>query len=166
MTVWAPIVLPDLLQTDGYARLACGAGPLDVATLEAQMRRRDVLFGAAAVPADFFIGEDAIYNHLRADVMSQQLQSIVDLEVCSRTITVRLLPRRCVMLPWAFTRYRMEDSSPVVYCPHHCMGAFLVGAHAAHYEAVIAKLKEHAMSPGETTGCLSAEADRLRNGTL
>ncbi|MFB9930147.1 helix-turn-helix transcriptional regulator [Amycolatopsis halotolerans] len=164
LSVWAPIVFPDLLQTPGYARFARGTESQDVTALEALMRRRDVLFGAQAVSADFFIGEDAVYNHFGDDVMAQQLRFIVDLAVRARTITVRLLPRlprRSVVLPWAFTTYRMEDSPPVVYCPHHCMGVFLVGEHATPYEAITAKLADQAMPPSETVGWLSAEADRL-----
>ncbi|WP_329067358.1 helix-turn-helix domain-containing protein [Amycolatopsis sp. NBC_01480] len=169
MTVWAPVVIPDLLQIPDYARLTCDAKAFSSEKLdehvEARMRRRGALFGGDPVPAEFFIGDEAIRHPLAdEEVMLRQLRFIVDTATMSRSIGVRVLRRRDprnAVLVGAFATFMMDDSPPVVYCPHYNMGAFLVNEHAGSYTRATPLLRRTALSRGESIDWLNREVRRL-----
>jgi transcriptional regulator with XRE-family HTH domain len=169
MTVWAPTVLPDLLQIPDYARLTCDADLLGSDELsehvKARMRRRDILFGKDAVPAEFFISDEAVRDSLAdEEVMLRQLRFIVDTATMSRSIGVRILRRsdpRNAVLAGAFAVFAMNDSPPVVYCPHYSMGAFLAKEHARSYTRATALLRRSAASRGESIDWLNQEVQNL-----
>ncbi|RJQ83105.1 helix-turn-helix domain-containing protein [Amycolatopsis panacis] len=169
LVVWAPLLVPDLLQIADYARFACASEQPDPGVLEqvvaARLRRRDVLFGVDPVQVEFFIG-DALLRSVFTDddVMCRQLRFIADLMVMSRTIRVRILPDGAAprLVPsGAFTQYRMKDAPPVIYCSHHGMGAFLADAQAALYEDLIERLDEAALSQADSLVLLTEETTRL-----
>jgi transcriptional regulator with XRE-family HTH domain len=169
VTVWAPAVLPDLLQIPDYARLTCDAKQFSDEEIgeqvEARMRRRSVLFGSDPVPAEFFISDEAIRHPLAdEEVMLRQLRFIVDTATMSRSLGVRILRRsdpRNAVLAGAFATFRMNDSPPVVYCAHYNMGAFLINEHAGAYTRAAARLGRTALSRGESIDWLNQEVRRL-----
>ncbi|MDT8911485.1 helix-turn-helix transcriptional regulator [Amycolatopsis sp. PS_44_ISF1] len=169
VTVWAPVVLPDLLQIPDYAQLTCDAKQFSAEQIgeqvEARMRRRSVLFGRDAVPAEFFIGDEAIRHPLAdEEVMLRQLRFIVDTATMSRSIGVRILRRsdpRSAVLAGAFATFTMNDAPPVAYCSHYNMGAFLVNGPAGAYTRAAARLGRTALSRGESIDWLNQEVRRL-----
>ncbi|WP_116199011.1 helix-turn-helix domain-containing protein [Amycolatopsis circi] len=165
VTVWAPLLIPDLLQVPDYARLVFGPDLRDKEALdqvvESRMDRNRILFGAGAVKAEMFIGSEALRNHFGdAEVMLRQTRFLKDLVGLSRTMTIRLAPSQAVTEE-AFSRYALKDTSDVVYCPHRAMGVFLVGKEAASYEVTIQRLREAALSPAESLARLSVVVDQL-----
>ena len=170
VTVWAPAVLPDLLQIPDYARLTCDAKQFSAEEIggqvKARMRRRSVLFGSDPVPAEFFISDEAIRHPLAdKEVMLRQLRFIVDIATTSRSIGVRILhrddPRNGALAAGAFAVFAMNDSPPVVYCPHYNMGAFLINEHTGAYTRAIGLLRRTALSRGESSDWLNQEVRRL-----
>ncbi|WP_370934899.1 helix-turn-helix domain-containing protein [Amycolatopsis sp. cg13] len=169
MTVWAPLMIPDLLQIPDYAGFACSTELADASALQEnvdkRMQRKGVLFGAKVIRADMFIAVEALRNHFGDDdVMLRQLRFITDVMVMSRTITVRVVPSEAAstsVLGGAFTLCRMKDRSSVVYCPHHGVGVFLVDEQAAPYLEVMDRLAKMALSPAKSLHRLEAEADQL-----
>ncbi|MBB4683307.1 helix-turn-helix domain-containing protein [Amycolatopsis jiangsuensis] len=165
ITVWAPVLVPDLLQIRDYTRFAGGVAPLRAGELEwevdQRMGRRDVLFGCRAVPAEMFIGAEALRDHFGDDdVMLRQLRFLADVLVMSRTIDVRIVAGGAAH-GGAFTVFRMADSVPVVYCPHHGAAVFLVDDQAVPYSELAGRLRETALSPRDSHHRLTTEADRL-----
>lgn len=127
MTVWAPLLIPDLLQIPDYARLAFGPGLRGVLehVVEDRLSRNRILFGPEAIEAQMFVGTEALRNHFGdAEVMLRQAQYLRELAEISRTVTIRVVPNQA-MTEDAFSWYQQRDSSEVVYCPHHRGRRFL-----------------------------------------
>ncbi|WP_406629046.1 helix-turn-helix domain-containing protein [Amycolatopsis sp. WGS_07] len=165
VTVWAPLLVPDLLQVPDYARLVVGPTLRDKEKLdqvvEDRLDRNRIVFGAGAVTAQMFIGSEALKNHFGVTgVMRRQMSFLRDLVGLSRTLTIRLAPSQAVS-EGAFSRYTLKDTSDVVYCPHHGAGVFLVGKDAEPYTATIERLAKAAMSQRESLACLSDVVDQF-----
>ena len=166
VTVWSPLLVPDLLQVPDYARLVFGPNLRDKDTVdqvvENRMDRNRIVFGAGAIPAQMFIGSEALRNHFGdAEVMLRQMRFLKDLIGIARRVTIQLAPSQAVT-EGAFSRYTLKDTSDVVYCPHHGAGVFLVGKDAEPYTATIERLAKAAMSQQESLACLSGVVDQLR----
>ncbi|MET9260828.1 Scr1 family TA system antitoxin-like transcriptional regulator [Amycolatopsis sp. NPDC004079] len=165
VTVWAPLLVPDLLQVPDYALLVFGPDLRDKEKLdqvvENRLDRNRIVFGAGAIPARMFVGSEALRNHFGdAEVMLRQMRFLKDLIGISRAVTIRLAPSQ-VVTQGAFSRYTMKDTSDVVYCPHHGAGVFLVGKEAAPYTGTIERLEKAALSPAESLARLSVVVDQL-----
>ncbi len=125
------------------------------------MDRNRIIFGAGAIPAQMFIGSEALRNHFGdAEVMLRQTRFLKDLIGLSRTMTIRLAPSQAVTAE-AFSRYALKDTSDVVYCPHRGMGVFLVGKEATPYTVTVERLEEAALSPADSLARLSVVVDQL-----
>jgi len=164
MTVWAPLLVPELLQIPDYARLALGPDLRDEDKLDEvvgkRLDRNEILFGAGAVDADIFVGSAALGNHFGdAEVMMRQVRYLADVLGISRSVRIRLARSEAVR-EGAFTLYRLRDTTEVVYCPHDRAGMFLVDEQAAAYAETIEKLTEAALPPAETQRRLSAVVHR------
>ncbi|MYW90438.1 helix-turn-helix domain-containing protein [Amycolatopsis rubida] len=160
VTVWAPLLIPDLLQIPDYTRLAAGPGLRDKDILEQivenRLDRSRNLFGAEAVGAQMFIGPEALRNYFGdPEVMLRQVRYLKKLAEFSRTVTIRVVPGQ-VVTEDAFSWYRQRDASEVVFCPHHLGGVFLTGQQAAPYAGTVERLAESALSPADSLGRLSA----------
>ncbi|MGW7531492.1 helix-turn-helix domain-containing protein [Amycolatopsis sp. NPDC054798] len=159
VTVWAPLLIPDLLEIPDYARLVFGPSLRDQDTLEQmvgnRLDRNRILFGAEAIEAQIFVGTEALRNHFGdAEVMLRQLRYLKELTEVSRTVKVRLVPNQA-MTADAFSWYRQRGMSEVVYCPHHCGGVFLTGQEAAPYAGTVERLAEVALSRADSLDRLS-----------
>ena len=165
VTVWAPLLVPDLLQVPDYARLVVGPTLRDTEKLDQVVKdrldRNRIVFGAGAVTAQMFIGSEALKNHFGVTgIMLRQMSFLRDLIGLSRTLTIRLAPSQAVS-EGPFSRYALKDTSEVVYCPHHGAGVFLVGKDAEPYTATIERLANAAMSQQESLACLSDVVDQF-----
>ncbi|WP_406629036.1 helix-turn-helix domain-containing protein [Amycolatopsis sp. WGS_07] len=159
VTVWAPLLIPDLLQIPDYVRLAFGPGLRDKDVLEQivenRLDRNRILFGAETVETQLYVGSEALRNYFGdAEVMLRQVRYLKELLENSRTVKIQLVPSRAVT-EGAFSRYRRRDTSEVVYCPHQRVGVFLAGHQAASYAATIERLAECALSPEDSLRQLS-----------
>ncbi|WP_409182160.1 helix-turn-helix domain-containing protein [Amycolatopsis sp. VS8301801F10] len=162
VTVWAPLEIPDLLQTPDYARLVFGPSLWDSEILEQvvenRLNRKRILFGAEAVETQLFIGTEALRNDLGdAELMLRQLRYLIEI---AATVNIRLAPSEAVTAG-AFSWYRQRDTTDVVYFPHERAGVFLSGREAAPYVGTIGRLAESALSLEDSLDCLSAVADRF-----
>ncbi|WP_051166149.1 helix-turn-helix domain-containing protein [Amycolatopsis orientalis] len=159
LTVWAPLQIPELLQTPDYARLVLGPGLRDKENLEQvvenRLSRNAILFGARAIEAQMFVGTEALRDHFGdAEVMLRQVRHLID---ASATVKLRLVPSQAVT-EGAFSWYRQRDETEVVYCPHQRAGVFLAGKQAAPYSGIIARLAKSALSSEDSLHRLSAAA--------
>ncbi|WP_020661641.1 helix-turn-helix domain-containing protein [Amycolatopsis benzoatilytica] len=154
LSVWAPILVPDLLQIPDYARLACGPDLPPEAALEPivaqRVDRARILSGTEAA---FFVGTAALANHFGdADTMLRQVRSLQEL---AATTEIRVLPSETIAED-AFTLFHGPD--PAVYFPRSNTGLFLVDDQAAPYPSIVARLAEAARSPEESLRTLSEVA--------
>ncbi|RJQ84466.1 XRE family transcriptional regulator [Amycolatopsis panacis] len=163
MTVWAPLLIPDLVQIPDYARLALGPDLREGDDLEQvvqnRLDRNRILFGAGAIEADMFVGTETLANHFGdAEVMARQVRHLMDLIGVSQTLRIRVVPSQAVA-EGAFSHYQLRDDTEAVYCPHHGVGVFLIDEQAAPYADISARLAKASWSPAKSLERLAAVAD-------
>jgi len=96
--IWDPVLVPDLLQTAGYARAVADAlggdrtsDQLDQAAAAHTARQDHVLDGSRQVSV--VLGEAAVRQQVGgAEAMAAQLTHLIDLAGDSRGVTVQVLP--------------------------------------------------------------------------
>ncbi|MGV9297241.1 helix-turn-helix domain-containing protein [Amycolatopsis sp. NPDC003676] len=159
VTVWAPLEIPELLQIPDYARLMFGPSLWDNEILEQvvenRLSRKRILFGEGAIETQLFIGTEALRNNLGdAELMLRQVRYLVEI---AASVNIRLAPSQAVTAG-AFSWYRQQDTTDVVYFPHQRAGVFLAGREAAPYAGTIEQLGESALSPEDSLHRLSTAA--------
>jgi len=163
-TVWAPLLVPDLLQIPDYARLAVGPDLREHDELDEvvtkRLDRNRILFGAGAIDTEIFVGTAALGDHFGdAEMMMRQVRYLADVLGVSQSIRIRVARSEAVR-EGAFTVYRLRDMSEMVYCPHDRAGMFLVDEQAAAYGETIERLEAAALSVEDTQRRLSAIVHR------
>lgn len=140
---WESTLVPGLLQTEDYARLALSVGrrsPVEVeGRLRARMSRRDVLGGRGLLQYNVLVSESVLHGRLGGDeVMVPQLEH---LHVMAQrpNITVRVLPNNEEFHPGlhgAFVSFDFPDLPPIVYLEQYLSSAYLYSeGQAAEYQA-------------------------------
>lgn len=96
--VYAPLQVPELLQTPAYARAAAAGDAslpevLERAAITAAEQRQRITLGQRRLPVDVVIGEAALLQGTRnGTVMSEQLSYLAQLPERWAHVTIRLLP--------------------------------------------------------------------------
>ncbi|MCG3755843.1 helix-turn-helix transcriptional regulator [Amycolatopsis sp. Poz14] len=160
VTVWEPLLVPELLWDEDYARetlLALGYAPERAARLaELQTDRRHLR--EQPLPITAYLGETALTRRAASDrAMCSQLRRLAQLNVSAdEQITVRVVPFSKIALhpglssPWAI--YSMEKRA-IVYLGHVESGTF-VDDQDCHYSRAADQLSDKALSKEESTKAL------------
>lgn len=167
ITVWAPLVIPGLLQTSDYAAAIISRSSASISPGEVEARvmvrnaRRDALTRLHPVQLHALVGLPALHGQIggRA-IMVSQLRHIADMAQRDN-VTVQAYDLGGEWTPahaGQFILYEFEeDLSPVVYLEHHRSGAFLVDEQdVVDYKAAAETIRREAMSPSETTELIAS----------
>jgi hypothetical protein len=165
ITVWAPLVVPGLLQTSDYARTVISRGSPNLTAHEldsmvmVRNARRDILVRRSPVMLQAFIGLPALHGGIGgSEVMVDQLEHV--LEMGKRdNVTVQALDLSGDWYPahaGQFVIYESAGLPPTVYLEHHRSGAFLDSeSDVAAYQTAAEQIRREAMSPDETAGLIA-----------
>ncbi|MYW91645.1 XRE family transcriptional regulator [Amycolatopsis rubida] len=160
VTVWEPLLVPELLWEGDYARetlLAVGHAPERAARLaDLQTDRRHLR--AQPLPITAYLGETALTRRAASDqAMCSQLRRLAQLNTSAdEQVTVRVVPFSKITLhpglasPWAI--YSMEKRA-IVYLGHVESGTF-VDDQGSHYSRAADQLADKALSKEESTKAL------------
>ncbi|MFI5607487.1 helix-turn-helix domain-containing protein [Amycolatopsis sp. NPDC051903] len=152
---WAPMVLPGLLQTPGYARAIFSASALDQAEIErrvaVRMARRKLIAGYEAVPFEGLIGEAALRESIGGTAtMADQLRALVA-SSAKPTISLRVVPSGIGWHPGLegrFILFGQENSGPVIYFENFSSGCFVPDEYdVEQYRAALKRIRAVAMNP-------------------
>ncbi|QKV77841.1 helix-turn-helix transcriptional regulator [Amycolatopsis sp. Hca4] len=159
---WESALVPGLLQTEDYARLALRAGrrsPLEVEErLRARMSRREVLGGRWRLPYEVLIAESVLRGRLGGDeVMVPQLEHLHSMAQ-RPNITVRVLPDSDEFhagLHGAFVSFDFPDLPPIVYLEQYLSSAYLYSeGQATEYRAAQRAMATLALTERDTHALL------------
>lgn len=165
--IWAPLGIPDLLQTPKYAAeelLALGNPPTAVERiLEQRSARNQIISGSDAKPVTAYVGEHVLTKLSgSAETVSAQLRHLADLNDSATETTVRVVPfgisnHPGLAGPW--TVYEMPRPSDgfarksVVYLNHLTCGTF-VHDQANYYFDAVNELGRIALTTADSTAAL------------
>lgn len=159
---WESALVPGLLQTEDYARLALSAGlrsPVEVeGRLRARMSRREVLGARRPLRYDVLIAESVLRGRLGGeDVMVPQLEHLHVMAQRSN-ITVRVLPDSEEFhagLYGAFVSFDFPDLPPIVYLEQYLSSAYLYSdGQATEYRAAQRSMAALALTERDTEALL------------
>lgn len=133
LTVWAPLLMPGLLQTGDYARTIMGGGDRPIGEIETRVKlrvgRRETLTRRGAPRYVAFIGEQALRQNVGGpETMADQLRFVLKLATEHANVTVRVVP---IGNGWhdglsgPFELYTFPDTPPIVLLEHHRSSLFL-----------------------------------------
>lgn len=137
VSTWQPVVIPGLLQTEGYAAASVRASlarPSDEVArrVEARMARQEVLSGEQPPTVWAVIDESALHRMPTEDgVAAGQLQHLIDVaEDPDNNVTIQVLPFTAglhpgVSGPFVILDFPDEMDSPIVYLESRTEGLFL-----------------------------------------
>jgi transcriptional regulator with XRE-family HTH domain len=153
---YAPLTLPGLLQTTGYARAVLSRGPAVDTRVALRAGRRDVLTRRIQ-PVELLalIDTEALVRPIApADVMRDQYEHLLAMGKRDN-ITIRLVPSTVPGwhpgLVGPFIYFEFARSRPVVHAEHYRASAWLwEPAHVADYLDAIREIEEKAMTPART----------------
>ncbi|HET9143015.1 helix-turn-helix transcriptional regulator [Actinophytocola sp.] len=168
ITYYEPMVIPGLLQTEGYARaLFHEGGYLSVDDIESRVRirmERQRLLGLGQAPKIvFFVHENAVRLPMGgARVMHEQLLHLL--------LTCAAPPCRLRVVPVAagtsgcgpFTWFSHQEHNPVIYVEHLTTSLFLEGRKdLVAYRHCLARLSELALNEGQSRELLAELASEF-----
>ena len=170
---YQPQHVPDLLQTQEYARAVAAADPaLPVGTqdlvLEAMLTRQQVILGDRRPELAVVIGEAALHEVVGGTgVVRAQLAHLVEMSGTCPQITIQILPFACGAHPaggsgpLSILRFAGVPSLGVVHMPGPCGGICLdspqdVASHARAFTLLMAS----ALTPAATARLLRDMAAR------
>ena len=113
-----PVLIPGLLQADGYARAIISSGPNEllpeqVEELVAVRRQRQLRIGKDGVRLTAIIWEPAITARLGGDsIHTAQLQHLLNVAAEYKTVTIQILPTPSAVIAGTsshFTAYSFEE---------------------------------------------------------
>lgn len=161
---WHPLVIPDLLQHDAYARetlIAAGRSEAEVHFVgELGAEHRELI---QSKPFTAYLGESA-FAHMTgsSETISQQFGFLASLAAPTSTVRVRVVPTgtsRHPGLMGAFTLYR-TNSGPVVHLPSH--GAAVFMPDDGNYDDVLEELDNVALSGMDSRALVDEYAAKHR----
>lgn len=167
ITVWAPLLIPGLLQTGDYARAIMGNSPSADTRVAMRLGRRDVL--TRRHPAEFtaIIGEAVL-----RDAITEPEVTVAQLEHLRRTaelpnVTVQIMPSRVGYHPGLagpFVLLEFAKAKPIVHVEHHRASAFAFeDADVAAFVDVAERLRGLAMNPDESASFIAELMNELES---
>jgi transcriptional regulator with XRE-family HTH domain len=161
---YAPVQVPELLQTPAYASTAAAVDASkpeerEAALAAAVLARQRVTLAERATPLDIVIGEAALHQHAGdAAVLTAQLSHLAELPEHREHVTIRLLPFASGLSPAGSTggfsvlRFGPAEALGIVYAPGPDGAQFPADPHAtAGYLRAFDHLRALALSPEATT---------------
>jgi transcriptional regulator with XRE-family HTH domain len=161
ITEWSIGAIPGLLQTADYARAIIGGSSPDAeAKVSLRLSRRDALTRPRdPVRLTALLSEMALRQVIGgAEVMADQLQYLLRVAELP-TVTLQVVPIGAGWHPGLagpFVLYDFPAAPSIVHLEHHRNGAFVYDAEdVAAYKDARDKVREAAMSPGDSTGLIA-----------
>ncbi|MEU3015866.1 helix-turn-helix transcriptional regulator [Nocardiopsis sp. NPDC007018] len=174
VSTWQPVVVPGLLQTEGYAAASIRASlatPSDEVTrqVEARMARQDILVGDQPPTVWAVIDESALRRMPTEDgVAAGQLRHLIDAaENPDNGITIQVLPFAAglhpgVSGPFVILDFPDEMDAPIVYLESRTEGLFLEETEeVGEYRHVFDHLQVTAQSHAESIRTMKKIHDAL-----
>jgi transcriptional regulator with XRE-family HTH domain len=165
----SPLLVPGLLQTSEYVRaiMTAAGRPAHEVEVRAAVRmgRREALRGEKPVRFTAYIGEQVLHQQI-ADppAMCDQLKFIVDMAEQPH-VTVHVVPSVTGWHPGlegAFSLLEFTAAPPIVHLETRRSGLFLgEGDDVEAYRTAIDKVREVAMSPGDSLGLIADVIERM-----
>jgi transcriptional regulator with XRE-family HTH domain len=167
---WAPVIVPDLVQTPAYtAALATSQGcdPIDADTRSLIQSGRQRILTRAIDPVGFtaVIGESALREPIAsAQVMAEQLDFLLAQTVCPN-VTIRVMPASAGWhrgLTGPFRLYHLPDGQE--FARHdHFGSACVVTGRTDEYRTAVAEMIPKALSVGKSIRRLTDIAQEWRD---
>lgn len=157
--VWAPLLIPGLLQTGDYARAIMGNSPSADTRVAMRLGRRDILTRRHPVQFTAIIAETV----LREAITEPEI-TIAQLDHLRRTaelpnVTVQVMPSRAGYHPGLagpFVLLEFPKAKPIVHLEHHRSSAFVFDDDdVTAFAEVAERLRGLAMSPEESSGFIA-----------
>ena len=174
ISTYQPIVIPGLLQTEGYAAAitrATSTEPVEGIDrrVEARMARNEVLTGEGAPTVRAVIDESALHRiPVEGGVAESQIRHLIEqAEDADTDVTVQVLPFSAGLHPGIAGSFLVLDfpdtlDAPVVYLESRTDGLFLEGPQeVAAYRSVFDGLQEMALSQAESVRRMKGIHDGL-----
>ncbi|MEW2501897.1 helix-turn-helix transcriptional regulator [Amycolatopsis sp. NPDC047767] len=168
---WAPMVIPGLLQTPGYARALFTAGGFDLAEVErrvaVRMARRKQIAGSEAVPFHCLIGEAALHGKIGTPAtMADQLRALAALTGQS-TISLQVVPGGEGWHPGLegrFVLFGQRNSVSVLYFEHLSSGCFVPDEYEVkQYREAVKAMRAIALSQEDSIELMNRLAAQLES---
>ncbi|QKW32499.1 helix-turn-helix domain-containing protein (plasmid) [Nocardiopsis flavescens] len=174
ISTWQPVVIPGLLQTEGYAaasiRASLARPSEEVARrVEARMARQDILAGDQPPTVWAVIDESALHRIPTGEgVAAGQLQHLIEVaEDPDNGVTIQILPfiaglHPGVSGPFVILDFPDEMDAPIVYLESRTEGLFLEEPEeVSEYRLVFDHLQVTAQSHAESIGTMKKIYDAL-----
>lgn len=163
----APLLVPGLVQTADYARavMASSLGPELETRVAMRASRRDILTSRNAPTFEAVIMERALLERIaEPDVMADQLRHLAKIAALSNVI-LRVIPAGVGQWTPAhsgqFMLIDFPGAAPIVHLEHLGSAAFLTAPQAIDtYRRALDTLRDTAMTPIESAGCVAEWATR------
>lgn len=155
------LVVPGLLQTEGYARaITRGHGAVDESEVErhveARMARKQILAPGQSGPQIWAIIDEAALRKIPVEVREEQLRYLIDVQ--RPTLRVQVLPDSAGLhaaTAGSFAILDFQDDPPVVYREDIMAQLFYEDAvEVAHCEVVYRHVQASALSVEDSTAFL------------
>lgn len=159
VTVWAPLLVPGLLQTGDYARAIMGTNPSADTRVAMRLGRRDILTRRHPVQFTAIIGEAVL-----RDAITEPEITIAQLDHLKQTaelpnVSVLVMPSRAGYHPGLagpFVLLEFLKAKPIVHVEHHRASAFVFDDDdVTAFIAVVERLRGLAMKPDESAGFIA-----------
>jgi transcriptional regulator with XRE-family HTH domain len=165
--IWAPLLIPGLLQTGDYARAVMGASPSAGTRVAMRLGRRDILTRRNPVQLTAVMSEGALRQPIaEPDMMADQLDHLVDTAERSN-VTVQVIPSRTgwhAGLAGPFVLLEFPKAKPIVHLEHHRASVFLFDDDDVTIYVDVARTIccELAMTPDESLEFIRQTREEIR----
>jgi transcriptional regulator with XRE-family HTH domain len=157
--VWAPLLVPGLLQTGDYARAIMGTSPSADTRVAMRLGRRDILTRRHPATFTAIIREDVLRQPITdPEVMAAQLDHLQRTAELSN-VTVQIMPSQAGYHPGLagpFVLLEFPKARPIVHLEHHRASAFVFDDDdVTAFIEVAGRLRDVALSPDESAGFIA-----------
>lgn len=167
---WAPVIVPDLVQTPAYAAALAtsqGCDPVEMDTRSLIQVGRQRILTRVIEPVEFtaVIGESALREPIApAQVMAEQLDFLISQTACPN-VTIRIMPASAgwhLGLTGPFRLYRLPGGQE--FARHdHFNSACVVTGRTDEYRSAVADMIEKSLSVGKSIRSLKDIAQEWRH---
>jgi transcriptional regulator with XRE-family HTH domain len=159
ITVWAPLLIPGLLQTGDYARAIMGNNPSADTRVAMRLGRRDILTRRHPVQFTAIVGDGVLREAITdPEVTSAQLEHLKRTAELPN-VTVQIMPSQSGYHPGLagpFVLLEFPKAKPIVHLEHHRASAFVFDDDdVTAFVEVAERLRGSAMNPEESAGFIA-----------
>lgn len=166
ITTVAPLLMPGLLQTSGYARAILGDFPDASSRIATRVGRADILHGREPVELHALIVDEVLTTPLAPrDAMADQLRHLVKMAALPN-VTIQVIESHGVgyrpYMSGAFILIEFPSAPPIVYLEHFATSATVWDEVVVRrYVTAAESLAQLAMSPARSAEVVAELADGL-----